>query len=389
MVDILLEILLAIGRFFVNPVFYLAILMAIFLGYRRVKRERKFFKRRILWGWSEFIGLLKEGIWLSIVISFLLLLLGVTQATEVLLFVTAFSMIGLIFYIFHFLSPIVLAALSVATLFLMDVQNWSFQLFGMTIGGIDVFEGAALTATLAAGLLLIAESMLIKKYGMEYASPILEKSKRGLSGVAFFSKKLWLLPIFLLVPGDVIQAYAPWWPQFSLGHDQFSLVLFPVVIGFQQMTRRSLPLYTYPKLSRAVLLLGELVIIGGLVGFFYPIVAFMTLLVGAFCRLMISFLYKVRERRDVYAVSAKSHGVMIVAVLPDSPAEKMGLKTGEVIRKVNGMPVHNELELYKAIQINAAHCKLEVLDHQNELRLTQHVVYSKDHYRIGLLVAEK
>src|SRR5690606_22896084 len=160
MVDILLEILLAIGRFFVNPVFYLAILMAIFLGYRRVKRERKFFKRRILWGWSEFIGLLKEGIWLSIVISFLLLLLGVTQATEVLLFVTAFSMIGLIFYIFHFLSPIVLAALSVATLFLMDVQNWSFQLFGMTIGGIDVFEGAALTATLAAGLLLIAESML-------------------------------------------------------------------------------------------------------------------------------------------------------------------------------------------------------------------------------------
>src|SRR5690606_35144820 len=148
------------------------------------------------------------------------------------------------------------------------------------------------------------------------------------------------------------QAYAPWWPQFSLGHDQFSLVLFPVVIGFQQMTRRSLPLYTYPKLSRAVLLLGELVIIGGLVGFFYPIVAFMTLLVGAFCRLMISFLYKVRERRDVYAVSAKSHGVMIVAVLPDSPAEKMGLKTGEVIRKVNGMPVHNELELYKAIQIN-------------------------------------
>ena len=85
----------------------------------------------------------------------------------------------------------------------------------------------------------------------------------------------------------------------------------------------------------------------------------------------------------------KSHGVMIVAVLPDSPAEKMGLKTGEVTRKVNGMPVHNELELYKAIQINAAHCKLEVLDHQNELRLTQHVVYSKDHYRIGLLVAEK
>jgi len=154
------------------------------------------------------------------------------------------------------------------------------------------------------------------------------------------------------------------------------------------LTRRSLPLYVYPKLSRAVLILGELVLIGGLVGYFYPIAAVVTVFAGAFFRLLISYIFKVRERRDVYAVSARPSGVMIAAVLPDSPAEKMGLQAGEIIRKVNGMEVHNELELYKALQINAAYCKLEVLNHKNELRLTQHEVYSKDHYRIGLLVVE-
>lgn len=388
MVDILIEIATAIGRMFLNPLLYVAIIMAVFLGYTRVKRERKYFNIRILWGWSELVGLLKEGLWLSVIISVITLLFGLTQSVEFLIFVTAFSLLGLLLYIFHFLSPIVLTGLAVGALMVMDHQEWSFELFGWMIQGVDVLEGTAVTSALVAGLLLIAESRLIKKYGMYYASPIIEKSKRGLNAIAFFSKKIWLLPIFFIVPGDVINAYFPWWPQFSLGSEQFSLVLFPVVIGFQQMTRRSLPLYAYPKLSRAVLILGELVIIGGLVGYFYPIVGVVTVFVGAIGRLFISYIFKIRERKDVYAVSARPTGVMIAAVLPNSPAEKMELQVGEIIRKVNGMEVHNEMELYEALQINAAYCKLEVLDHNNELRLTQHAVHSEDHYRIGLIIVK-
>lgn len=388
MIDILLEIAMGIGRMFLNPLLYVAIIMAIFLGYKRVKRERKHFNIRILWGWSELVGLIKEGIWLSIIISVITLLFGFTQSVEFLILVTAFSLLGLIFYTFHFLSPIVLTGLAVGALMVMHNQEWSFKILGWTVQGVDVPEGTAVTSALVAGLLLIAESILIKKYGMHYASPMIEKSKRGLNGIAFFTKKIWLLPIFFIVPGDVIQAYFPWWPQFSLGSEQFSLVLFPVVIGFQQMTRRSLPLYVYPKLSRAILILGELVIIGGLVGYFYPIAGIITVFVGAVIRLFISYLYKIRERKDVYAVSARPTGVMIAAVLPNSPAEKMDLQVGEIIRKVNGMEVHNEMELYKALQINAAYCKLEVLNHYNEVRLTQHAVHSEDHYRIGLIIVE-
>ncbi|MBB5150244.1 PDZ domain-containing protein [Ureibacillus thermosphaericus] len=388
MIEILIELFSAIGRMFLNPLLYIAIFMSIFLGYVRVKRERKHFNIRILWGWSEFAGLIKEGVWLALIISVITLLFGLTQSVELLFFVTAFSILGLVLYQFHLLSPIILFALSMAAIILMNILNWSFQLLGLTIQGVNVLEGTAVTCALVAGLLLMAESRLMKKYGLYYASPIIEKSKRGLHGVAFFTKKIWLLPIFFVIPGQAIDAYFPWWPQFSLNHQQFTLILFPAIIGFQQKTRRSLPLNVYPKLSRAIFILGELVLIGGLVGYFYPIVAVVTVLVGAFLRLIISYIYKVRERRDVYAVSARPNGVMIAAVLPNSPAEKMGLQAGEVIRKVNGMEVHNELELYKALQINAAHCKLEVLNHQNELRLTQHVVHSKDHYRIGLLVVE-
>lgn len=386
--DILKEIAISIGRMFLNPVFYIVILMAIFLGYRRVKRERKFFHIRILWGWSEAIGLLKEGLLISLIISIVSIVFGLTLPIQFLYVLSIASFIALIVYVFHLLSPIILFAVSIIILLIMNMQDWSFTFFGLTVNGIEVNEGASVTSAIIAGLLLVAEGLLIRKNGAKYASPIIEKTKRGLMAVAFLSKKVWVLPILFVVPGDALPAYFPWWPQFSLGADRFSLVLFPVILGFQQVTRHTLPVYLYPKLGRTVLILGELVIIGGLVAYFEPFIGLIVLIVGAVARIIVSIRFVIREQKDVYAVSAKSNGVMIAGVLPNSPAEKMGLGVGEIIRKVNGVEVHSERQLYEALQINAAHCRLEVLNHQNEVRLTQHVVHSGDHHRIGLLIAE-
>jgi len=58
--EILLEIVTAIGRFLLNPLLYVAIIFAILLGDRRVKQERKYFNRRIIWGWTELTGQWKD-----------------------------------------------------------------------------------------------------------------------------------------------------------------------------------------------------------------------------------------------------------------------------------------------------------------------------------------
>ena len=387
--EILIEFAKAIGRLFLNPIFYIAIIMAIYLGYRRVKRERKFFHIRILWGWSETIGLLKEGLLISFCISILSIGFGLTLPVQFLYVATIISFIALMIYVFHLLSPIIIFTISLGALFLLDYLNLSYNFVGLNFQGVNIgVDGLAVSAAILAGLLLVAEGLLIRKYGAQYASPIVENSKRGMKAVAFLSKKIWVLPIFFVIPGNAIEAYLPWWPQISLGSTQFSLILFPMIIGFQQMTRHTLPVYLYPKLGRTVMTLGELVIIGGLVAYFVPMVGYAMLVVALLSRVGISIRYITRDQKDVYAVSAKSSGVMIAGVLPKSPAEKMGLDVGEIIRKVNGVEVHSERQLYEALQINAAHCRLEVLNHQNEVRLTQHVVYHGDHHRIGLLVAE-
>lgn len=385
---ILIEILKSIGRFLVNPLVYVAILSAIFLGYRRVKRERKFFNTRILGGWSELSNMLIMGFILSLIISLFSIVVGLVVHLELLTVIFLASLVGMLLFMYHFLSPVIVMTIAFGVVVWMQWADWSYDILGLEFTSSNVADGLTVTAPVLAGLLLMAEGILIRRYGAEFASPIVETTKRGLKGVGYYSKQLWLLPVFIIIPGDAIQDYAPYWPQFKLGAEQFSIVLFPFVIGFQQMVRRKLPMYVYPRIGRNIVFVGELVLLIGLAAYFMPVLGAAALVLGTVSRVIIGIYYKRTEDRDTYAVLRSEKGVIIAAVLPNSPAEKMGLIAGEIIKCINGQNVYTEDDLYEALQINAAHCRLEVIDHNGELRLTQHVVHRDDNHKIGLLLVK-
>jgi len=386
--EILLEIVTAIGRFLLNPLLYIVIIFAIMLGYRRVKQERKYFNRRIIWGWTELIGQWKDGWLYALIISLIGIGAGLTVPKEFLIILTAVSIVALVLYVMNAMSPIVTMGIATLAIWGMSYYNWTFSWWKISLAGVNLEDGAIVTITILAGLCVIAEGLLIRRVAMRVTTPCIEKTKRGMQAIVYRSRNVWVLPIFFVIPGDAISAIFPYWPQFTIGHSSFALVLFPLVIGFAKLTRKELPALTYAKIGRPVFLLGQLILVGGLAAYFEPLIGFITLAVGAIIRIIIAIYFAQQDKTDHYAVAPSTKGAIIAAVLPDSPAEKMGLLAGECIRKVNGVSIFTENELYEALQLNAAHCRLEVLDRNNELRLTQHVIYSNDHYRIGLLLAE-
>lgn len=386
--EILIEIVTAIGRFLLNPLLYIVIIFAIMLGYRRVKQERKYFNRRIIWGWTELIGQWKDGWLYALIISLIGIGAGLTVPKEFLIILTAVSIVALVLYVMNAMSPIVTMGIATLAIWGMSYYNWTFSWWKISLAGVNLEDGAIVTITILAGLCVIAEGLLIRRVAMKVTTPCIEKTKRGMQAIVYRSRNVWVLPIFFVIPGDAISAIFPYWPQFTIGHSSFALVLFPLVIGFAKLTRKELPALTYAKIGRPVFLLGQLILVGGLAAYFEPLIGFITLAVGAIIRIIIAIYFAQQEKTDHYAVAPSTKGAIIAAVLPDSPAEKMGLLAGECIRKVNGVSIFTENELYEALQLNAAHCRLEVLDRNNELRLTQHVIYSNDHYRIGLLLAE-
>ena len=380
------DIVEAVALFFLNPLFIAALFTAVALGYFRVKKERRSFKVRLLPGLTELKRLLAESWLYALVLSVLISGAGLLVDPGWLVLFSAIALIGLLSFYYKATSPIYFAAAAFFAFYFIEKYMGNFSFRGWTPGQADLLGDMAVTIPVIAGLFLIVEGLLIRRHTVRYASPMLVHTNRGLRAAAFKAKRLWLLPVVFLVPGDMISAYVPYWPQFTLGGSAFSFVPVPVVIGFSQVARSLYPDNLFPKIGRAVVWTGIMVVIVGLAALWLPILGWAALLIGVVCRAVITILAWVRDRQGGFAVAPRPAGVVIAGVVPGSPGEKMGLQPGECIRTVNGLQVSNEKELYDAIQLNAAHCRLQVIDRGGEVRLMQQVMYRHDHHRLGLLV---
>lgn len=378
--------MLAIGKFFVNPVLYIALLAAVLLGYYRVKKERKIFRIRIVYGLTEFKRLIKDAWLYALVLSVLFAGIGLVVPLDWLIALSIVSILLMVTTFYQAGSFIYLATAAVGLSWLFYANEWTLNFGLVKFEGTEFSYQWLIPVVLIAGALVFVEGKMIDKAAAQAGSPRLHKSGRGLKAAAYISKRLWLLPILLVVPGSLLDSYAPYWPQLPIGESNFSLILFPVVFGFIGRSQRTLPVYLYPLVSKAVTTLGISIIVVGLGALIWQPLAVVALVGGVIGRMAIAVHFALKERSGNYAVTPQPQGVMIVDVLPGSPADKMGLLRGEVIRKVNGIAISNESELYEAIQVNAAHCRLEVLDHNLEMRLRQHVIFRHDHHRLGLLV---
>lgn len=382
----MIDVVKAAGLFFVNPLFVAALFTAVAVGYFRVKKERRIFKVRLLPGLTELKRLL-AGSWLpALVLSVLIFVLGLTVDPGWLVLYSAASLVALLTFYYKVTSPIYFAASAFFALYFMERYMGDFSFLGWMPSQANLLGGLAVTIPVIAGLLLIAEGYLIHRHTVRFASPFLMHTNRGLRAAAFKTKRLWLLPILFLVPGDMLSIMVPYWPQFTLGGNAFSLFPVPVIIGFSQVARSMYPDALFPRIGRSIARTGVVVLVIGIAALWLPLLGWAALLMGVLGRIAISVKSSVSERKGGFAVAPLPTGVVVAGVVPGSPGEKMGLLPGECIRTVNGQSVSNEKELYDAIQLNAAHCRIQVIDRNGEVRLMQQVIYRHDHHRLGLLV---
>ncbi|MNC61811.1 Cell division topological determinant MinJ [compost metagenome] len=73
-------------------------------------------------------------------------------------------------------------------------------------------------------------------------------------------------------------------------------------------------------------------------------------------------------------------------MLPDSPAEGLDIRTGEILAKVNGLPVTTKDALHAALQANPAYCKLEIINLQGESRFAGRAIFAGEHHQLGILI---
>lgn len=384
----IIDMLWAVAYFFLNPLFAAALVAAVLLGYFRVKRERRSFRVRLLPGLAELKRLLAESWLYALLLSIVIAGTGLVVDVGWLVLYCVVSLVVLVSFNYKIASPIYFAAIAFFALYFVERYVGKFTYRGWSPSDVDLLGSLAVGVPVIAGLLLLVEGLLIRKASVRDASPFLMETERGLRAAVFKVKRLWLLPVLFLVPGDMISAYIPYWPQLTLGATSFSFIPVPLIIGFSQVARATYADEVLPKYGRSVAVVGATVVLVGLSALWMPVLGWAALFIGVMGRAVLSVVVSVQQRRGPFACAPRSNGVVIAGILEGSPGEKMGLVPGESIRSVNGIQVNNEKELYAALQVNAAHCRLQVFGRDGEVRLMQQVIYHHDHHRLGLLVVQ-
>jgi len=382
----LVELLKGTGRLFLNPVLYYLVFLAGIIGVMRVKRERKNFHIRAHDAYFELRQLFPQGLLIGLILSIIVVAAGITVPFAVILLIAGFTLLWSLTTNIRLMSPAYTVGAAFFTIILIAENNWSIPLFSEAFNSISDKVYPSIVVVL--GLLLIAEGILILKNGSKGTSPKITKSKRGQSVGAHEVKRFWMVPLFLLVPGDVLQSTFDWWPVFHLGAKEYSLILVPFAIGFHQRIKGMLPVEAIKLHGRRVIVLGAFITLISVAGYWYPLTSIVVAALAIIGRELLALLANLKDDSLPPYFSKKNQGVMIIGIIPDSPSSKMGLQVGEIISKANGVLVRDENTFYEALQKNRAHCKLEVLDTKGEIRFVQRALYEGDHHELGILFVQ-
>jgi hypothetical protein len=379
----LVELLKGAGRFFLHPVLYYLVFLAGILGVKRVKRERKNFHIRAEDAYFELRQLFPIGIVIGLILSIITIAAGIAVPFAAILLIAGFTLIWSLTTNIRLMSPAYTLGASFFAIIIIAQYNWSIPLFSKAFSSIDDKVYPSLVVIL--GLLLLAEGILIFKNASKGSSPKLAKSKRGQVVGVHEVKRLWMVPLFLLIPGNALHLPFEWWPVFHLGAKEYSLIFVPFAIGFHQQIKGMLPQESIQLHGRRVIVLGIVISLLSLAGYWYPLLSIVVAALAVIGRELLALMAYLKDESMTSYFSKKNNGVMIIGIIPESPASKMGLQVGEIISKANGVLVRDEQTFYEALQKNRAHCKLEVFDTKGEIRFVQRALYEGDHHELGAL----
>ena len=382
-IEWLIACLLGLGKLFLNPLLYLSFIFCWMMGLQRVKQERRDFNTRIFDSSTELSMLLPQGLQWGAILSLMTLGTGLVIPTASIIVMVIVTMILALTTNVRLLSPAYTIPLTFFILFFLTEQSIQLPLFNEYFEQLD--ESVYPTLVILLGILLIAEGFMIRRNGAKMASPQVMVSKRGQPIGRYSTRRLWLIPMFVFIPNGDLPAPFSWYPIFSIGEAHIAPIVLPFIIGFLQKVQGMIPEQAVKAHGKQVVYFGFFITALAMASFWYPLLAIVTAIVALLGRELIYYLQKKADDKRPFYFSESKKGVKILGVIPQSPAEKMGLLKGEIISKINGVVVHKEAELYQALQKNRAYCKLEVIGNNGEMRFVQRALFEGEHYELGLL----
>ncbi len=337
--DIFPLIIVNMGSVLREPVFWVVVLL-IGLQYRRMNGTRE----------SIYRAPLKVSIWTDVSTVILMGLLGGLLGSLLMVFIgVTLTGTGLIY-----IWPLALLLMLIDARFIcFAYAGGLLALSGLLFGfpQVNVSQVLALVAVLH-----MVESMLIFFSGHLGAVPAFFRDRAGRVVGGFTLQKFWPIPITALAimagvnipPGSVDMP--DWWPLISPGVENagnIAYTLMPVVaaLGYGDMAIARSPRQK-GRISAGYLALYSLLLL------ILAVLADRSLLLGVLAALfsplghetVIHIGRRLEIQGDPIHVP-RTGGLAVLDVVPESPAWQAGLRSGDLLVQVNGVPVRSRADL--------------------------------------------
>lgn len=381
----LFELLKGIGRLFLHPLLYWTVLLLILTSYKRIKRERYDFGSKIFDMFTESKNTFTFSILFSVIVSLFSISFGFIMSYEVIAILCIVTILLSITGSLSMLSASYTIGITFLIVLILPYVQLDF-LQGLVIEQ-HMSIVYLISLAILTGLFLLIESLLVssKKY---QTFPTIALSDRGKWVGQHHLKRLAFIPFFAFIPVEQVGAIAPLFPYFQYGDQTFSLILLPFIIGFDYKVQGDLPFEVSQKLGKYTFVLSTIVLLIAVSSLFYPVLAIVAILVAIIGKEWITFRHRTQNRKKQAFFSPVNDGLKVLAIYPNSPAERLDIQVGEVIHKVNDIRVNDSKDFYEALQQSGPFFKLDILDYQGEVRFVKSAFYEADHHELGIIFPE-
>lgn len=394
--EIVNEWLRAFAGLWTSPFYYLALAWVAWQGRKQMTIERKLFSVKLHAWWGDWWRTIAWGGAAGLAVSVVFLFLGVSLTLSALLLLWVLALLLSVLQVRYFCFAYAAGVLGLLQALIAAIGSDAMSALPEGLGMLADEVAAVHMPSIFAlvGALHVAEAFLIWRMAGRLATPLFFEGKRGKPVGGYRLQAFWPVPLLLLAPfgasiGGGVAGALPWPTLFGgVGAEGWSALAFPVLVGFNSLALTQLPAAKARQSARRLTGYGVAVLAAGVALSFLPAwwaVAAAALLCFGWHELLALLDRRAEEGGSPYFVH-DDRGLKVLAVLPGSPAAELGIEPGQVLRKVNGVPVGDRAALHAALRMNAAFTKLEVLNRDGESRFLQRALYANEHHQLGLIL---
>ncbi|SFC28735.1 hypothetical protein SAMN04488102_104237 [Alkalibacterium subtropicum] len=387
--------LLALLLFVLQPTFIIGVVLAILSKTRRFKYSRSKLRTTIYKENFEMKRFFTWGLVPGAVLSLLSIFIGMPVTID---WMIIYQIVTILFLGlgYRFIHPVFTFSASGLTVLLLNMFLTDASLFGQILDrwNSPIVSQSTMSYESVQIIYLFTVFILISTIGVLYKGnmnqfvPRFLKTKRGKLVARYRMTPLWLMPLAVVVPGDTFTALFDWWPVFSIGSQTYSILIIPVLLGFRYTVQAQLPSEAKQALLREFSVLSVFSIVLFALTFWIEEMSAAALLVLLVGGIYVMYRHRQRERKWAFKFGPDQDGLRVVAVRPNSPAERMSLEVGDVLVESNQMPLSTTENLTESLFNNRSYSKLKVKRLDGELVITETPIYEEDSHDLGLVTLE-